>query len=129
MKTQNRVNDIPARLWNSFLPIPDYPESPSATASFCSIIAEVGRKWWPQTDDKISPVTTSIVSQSILNQYLITPDSALLRFEMKKGHSVLEPEVSPEQNMYLSYVTWGEFEEECGMSPVSYTHLTLPTKA
>ena len=31
---------------------------------------------------------------------------------------MMEPEFSPKQDVYLSYVTWAEFEEECAMSRV-----------
>ena len=63
-------------------------------------------------------MTTRIVNQSLENQYLITPDSAVLQFMMEKGQSFIEPQDSPKENVHLSYVTWEEFEEECGMSRV-----------
>ena len=110
--------DIAARYWKSFIQTPDYPEYPSGTASFCSVIAEVARKW-SLAGDAIGPKTTNIVRQSIGDEYLITPESVPLLFNGDiNGEYANDSKLIREQETNLRYLTWTEFEDDCGASRV-----------
>jgi hypothetical protein len=113
----NDVVDIPARHWKSFIQTPDHPEYPSGTASFCSAIAEVARKWWLD-GDKIGSKTTNM-RQSQKNEYLITPELVPLHF-YSNTNGPYGPESKPigANDESLHYWTWTELEEDCGASRV-----------
>ena len=78
------MNNTSISHWRSYINTPDYPEYPSATASFCSNIAEVAKNWW-KDGDAIGPQTTKIVHQSQRNEYLISPQSVPLQLKLNRN--------------------------------------------
>jgi len=85
------VNDLPASEWRSYLNVADHPEYPSATASFCAAHAESSRHF---------------LESDVLNW----------PFNRPSGSSVVEPGITPENDIAVEFATWTEFEEDCGLS-------------
>jgi hypothetical protein len=67
------------------------PEYPSATAALCGAHAQVLRRFYG-TDDLGFAV------------------------QVPRGSSIVEPGMTPATDMVLSYPTWTDFEQECGLS-------------
>ena len=88
---QGTVSDLPASQWRSYLPVADHPEYPSGSTGFCEAHAEASRLFF-KTDD--------------LNWTVLTP----------AGSSVIEPGITPSQDMLLNWETWSDFAEDCGNS-------------
>ena len=110
--------EISGKTWKSYLQVPNYPEYPSATASFCSVLAEVSRKWL-SSGDTIGPKTTKLQHQPSNNEYLLVPQVSLLRFYANKiGQYRLKPMSNDTQEILSQYSTWSEFEEQCALSRV-----------
>lgn len=85
------VNDIPANEWRSYLNVGNHPEYPSGSASFCSAHAQVIRRFFNSDDLGFS-------------------------LSVAKGSSKVEPGVTPASDIVLTWSTWTEFEENCGLS-------------
>ncbi|WP_444930698.1 vanadium-dependent haloperoxidase [Microbulbifer sp. SSSA002] len=88
------VDDLPASQWTSYLPVADHPEYPSASASFCAAHAETSRLFLPQED--------------ALGYTVLAP----------AGSSQIEPGITPQVDLSLTFPTWTAFEEDCGNSRV-----------
>ena len=88
---QGTVDDIPGNEWQSYLPVANHPEYPSASASFCWAHAKVSRLYFG-TDD--------------LNW----------TFPVPAGSSVIEPGHTPQSDIVISFPTWTDFAERCGQS-------------
>lgn len=82
---------IPANQWQSYLPVADHPEYPSASAAFCSAHAQSSRLF-------------------------LGTDNLGWSIDVPQGTSRIEPGHTPQQNITIGWNTWSEFEEECGMS-------------
>jgi hypothetical protein len=82
---------LPASKWKSYLPVADHPEYPSASAAFCAAHAQSSRLY---------------LGTDTLNWSLLVP----------QGTSRIEPGHTPLADLTISFATWTEFEEECGMS-------------
>merc|ERR1711879_464613 len=85
------VNDIPADQWMSYLPSPDHPEYPSATAGLCYTFASAMRTYLG--DDNLDWTVT-----------------------LPKGSSRIEPGSVPAQDIVTTYDTFSDFAYECGQS-------------
>lgn len=85
------VADMRGTEWRSYLNTANHPEYPSASAAFCAAHAQVLRRFYG-TDDLGFVVSVA------------------------KGSSVVEPGVTPAASLLLSYPTWTDFEQECGLS-------------
>jgi len=85
------VNDMPASQWNSYLGVADHPEYPSASASFCAAHAEASRLY-------------------------LGNDSFGWSVPFAKGSSLVEPGITPANDINASWNTWSEFEQDCGQS-------------
>lgn len=85
------VHDLPASEWRSYLNTADHPEYPSASASFCAAHAEASRKF---------------LGSDFLNWKMPAP----------QGSSIVEPGITPANDLVLSWDTWTEFEQDCGLS-------------
>ncbi len=90
---QGTVSDLPASQWTSYLPVADHPEYPSASASFCAAHAESARLF---------------LGSDNLNYSVPTP----------QGSSVIEPGITPAQDITLHFPTWTDLEQKCGVSRV-----------
>jgi hypothetical protein len=88
---QGTVTDLPASEWQSYLPVANHPEYPSASASFCAAHAQVAR------------------------HYLGT-DTLGWAIPVAQGSSKIEPGVTPQSNAVLEFPTWTDFESDCGIS-------------
>ena len=79
------------REWKSYLPTANHPEYPSGSASFCSAHAQAMRRYF-NSDSLGWPVL------------------------FLRGSSRIEPGVSPANDLTLSFPTWTDFEQRCGLS-------------
>jgi hypothetical protein len=88
---QGTVTDLPASQWRGYLRVADHPEYPSGSTGFCEAHAQASRRYFG--DDHLGwPV----------------PAPA--------GSSIIEPGVTPEQDLTLGFATWSDFAEACGLS-------------
>lgn len=88
---QGTVDDITGAEWRPYLQSANHPEYPSATASFCRAHA------------------TAATLFTGSNEFgWDVPYAA--------GSSFVEPGVSPSADVTLSYPTWDDFSDECGIS-------------
>ena len=85
------VYDMPADQWESYLPVANHPEYPSATASFCTAHAQVMRK--------------------LHGEYSIN-----FTYNIEAGGSRIEPGITPSTDLSLSWTNWTDFENDCGQS-------------
>ena len=85
------AGSVPARQWQSYLPVADHPEYPSASAAFCSAHAESSRLY-------------------------LGSDNLGYTIQVPQGSSRIEPGHTPQAPLTISWATWTEFETECGMS-------------
>lgn len=85
------VHDLPAEQWRGYLPVADHPEYPSGSTSLCAAETQAVRRF-------------------------LGTDQVHFRFERKAGSSVIEPGVTPRQDMVLSWDTWTDWMHDCGMS-------------
>lgn len=88
---QGTVNDLPGEEWQSYLPVADHPEYPSGSASFCSAHATSSRLFFGT-------------------------DQLGWSFPVPQGSSVIEPGHTPQSDLVISFPTWTDFEETCGMT-------------
>lgn len=88
---QGTVNDLPGEEWQSYLPVADHPEYPSGSASFCSAHATSSRLFFGT-------------------------DQLGWSFPVPQGSSVIEPGHTPQSELVISFPTWTDFEETCGMT-------------
>ena len=85
------VTDLPANDWKEYLDVADHAEYPSGSASFCAAHAQSARR---------------LLNSDALNWTVPTP----------RGSSLVEPGVTPSADLNLNWMTWTEFETDCGMS-------------
>lgn len=85
------VNDLPANQWRSYLPVADHPEYPSGSTGFCEAHAQASRLF---------------LGSDYLGWNVPVP----------AGSSVVEPGITPLQDMNLYWRTWTKFAEDCGNS-------------
>ena len=88
---KGKVTDLPASQWRSYLNTADHPEYPSGSASFCSAHSQAARRF---------------LGSDVLGWAVPIP----------KGISVIEPGVTPANDIVLSWATWSDFERDCGLS-------------
>jgi hypothetical protein len=85
------VSNLPAGQWTSYLAVADHPEYPSGSASFCAAHAEASRLY-------------------------LGSDALGWSITFPKGSSRIEPGVTPASDLTVTWNTWTEFAEDCGMS-------------
>lgn len=85
------VSDITGNDWRSYLQSADHPEYPSASASFCAAHGQAMRRFFGSDD---------------LGWVVDAP----------QGSSLIEPGITPSSDLQLTWATWSEFEEDCGLS-------------
>ena len=97
---QGTVNDITGNEWRSYLNVANHPEYPSATASFCAAHA---------TASKLYLAARNSASN---------PDGNTLGWQVSRaaGSSFVEPGVTPANDLTLTFETWDQLREECGLS-------------
>ena len=85
--------DIPASQWQSYLPVSDHPEYPSASTCACAAHGQAARHFFG-TDE--------------LNWTVTFP----------AGSSLVEPGVTPAEDLSVTFETWSQLEAACGESRV-----------
>jgi vanadium-dependent haloperoxidase-like protein/uncharacterized protein DUF6851 len=85
------VSDIPASEWRSYLNTADHPEYPSGSAAFCGAHAQSSRRF-------------------------LGSDNLGWSVHFARGSSRIEPGVTPASDIVLTFNTWTEFEQNCGLS-------------
>ena len=100
---------VPGNLWRSYLQTADHPEYPSATTCFCAAYAEAWRLY-SGTDDL--PVYTE--GDGVVHGYTAT---------LEAGSSLIEPQVTPSEDVEVVFDSWSDYEQRCAASRViSGTH-------
>jgi hypothetical protein len=99
------VTDIPASQWTSYVPVTDHPEYPSGSTSLCAELAEVQRHF--KGTDKVD-----------------------VTFAFPKGSSVIEPGITPAQDVTLHWDTGTDFVNDCAQSRIDGgVHFRAATEA
>ncbi len=100
---------IPGNEWQSYLQTADHPEYPSATTCFCAAYAESWRLY-TGTDD----IRTYVNGDETIHGYKVT---------LPAGSSLIEPGVTPSEDVHVVFDTWSDYEQRCAASRViSGTH-------
>ena len=84
--------ELPANQWVSYVQNADHSDYPSGTTIFCSAYAQAFRRY--SGSEEIEGFTTVL----------------------RTGSSVIEPEVTPVDDVIIRFGTWTEYEETCGES-------------
>ena len=85
--------DIPASQWQSYIPVADHPEYPSASTCTCAAHGEAARLFFDS-------------------------DELGWTFTFAAGSSRIEPGITPAQDLTVTIDTWTELEQICGQSRV-----------
>lgn len=85
--------EIPATRWESYIPVADHPEYPSASSCACRAHGQAARRYFGADE---------------LGWSITFP----------AGSSRIEPGITPAEDVTLHFATWTEFEEACGRSRV-----------
>ena len=85
------VHDITGNEWQSYLVTPDHPEYPSVSTSLCGAYTQAAR-------------------------LMLGGDEINSEVVVKAGQSVVEPGITPHEDVVLSWPTWTELSADCGMS-------------
>ncbi len=85
--------EIPASQWQSYIPVSDHTEYPSASTCGCYAHGQALRRYF-ETDE--------------LNWTVTFP----------AGSSRIEPGITPAEDIQVHFESWTEFEEDCGESRV-----------
>ena len=82
--------ELPADQWVSYVQNADHSDYPSATTAFCAAYAQAFRRY--SGSEVIEDFTTVL----------------------EEGSSVIEPEVTPADDVTIEFETWTEYEQTCG---------------
>ena len=82
--------ELPASGWISYVQNADHSDYPSATTAFCAAYAQAFRRY--SGSEQIENFTTVL----------------------QAGSSVIEPEITPAQNVTIEFETWTDYEQTCG---------------
>lgn len=88
------VTDMPGNEWRSYMTTADHPEYPSASTCFCAAYAQANRR-------------------------LLGTDDFGYRVLVRKGSSDVEPGITPHKTLLLTFNTFTDFENDCGMARVN----------
>lgn len=94
------VNDLPANEWKSYLEEADHPEYPSASTCFCYAHAQAVRSYIP------------------LGSEMPLGDTLNWTVLQEKGSSRIEPGITPDSNINLTFETWTDWANDCGQSRI-----------
>nr|ABS50464.1 NapH4 [Streptomyces aculeolatus] len=87
------VDDIRANEWAGYLPVGDHPEYPSGSTTVGSAASQAARRFFDSDD---------------LNW----------EFDFEVGKSIVEPGITPVENVRVSFPTWTDFNKRCAYSRV-----------
>ena len=87
------VDDIPADQWAGFLPVGDHPEYPSGSTTVGSAASQAARRFFDS-------------------------DELNWEFDFEVGKSIVEPGITPVENVRVSFPTWTDFNKRCAYSRV-----------
>lgn len=87
------VKNMPGAEWRSYLNTADHPEYPSGSSCFCAAQAEAMRRF--TGTDTLGWVVPQLA-----------------------GSSQIEPGITPKKTFNISFPTWTDFEQTCGISRV-----------
>ena len=96
---------IPANTWQSYMTTGDHPEYPSATTCFCAAYAEAWRLY----------TGTDEIQDVVLPTGDAVPGYVGVR---NAGSSIMEPGITPVEDVELRFDSWTQFEQECADSRV-----------
>ncbi len=104
---QGTVSDITGNEWQSYLPVANHPEYPSATASFCAAHATAADAYLTDRD----PANAGVLNWSA---QLPLPFTGMPGIQ--PGSSFVEPGVTPATLIQLDYPQWDDLKRDCGLS-------------
>lgn len=87
------VEELPGAHWRSYLGVADHPEYPSGSASFCGAHAEASRLFFKS-------------------------DELGWEVPVLEGSSLVEPGLTPMDDITLVFDTWTDFQDKCDISRV-----------
>ncbi len=87
------TTEIPASQWQSYIPVADHPEYPSASTCSCAAHGQASRHFFG-TDELGWTVT------------------------FRAGSSLIEPGVTPAEDLTVTFDTWTDLEVACGQSRI-----------
>jgi hypothetical protein len=85
------VHDITGNEWQSYLTTPDHPEYPSVSTTLCLAYTQAAR-------------------------LMLGTDEIKAEIHIPAGSSLIEPGITPEQDVTLKWHTWTDLAADCGMS-------------
>ncbi|MHA4819486.1 vanadium-dependent haloperoxidase [Streptomyces aculeolatus] len=85
------VDDMPANEWAAYLSVGDHPEYPSGSTTICAAQAQAARRYF---DD----------------------DTLDWRQPIPAGSSVVEPGITPAEDVEFHWPTWTDYNRDCGIS-------------
>ncbi|MEV1143947.1 vanadium-dependent haloperoxidase [Micromonospora sp. NPDC049799] len=88
---KGRVTDLPAEQWRGYLLVADHAEYPSGSTALCAAEVQAARRF-------------------------LGTDQVHFRFERPAGSSIIEPGLTPREDLVLSWDTWTDWMHDCGMS-------------
>ena len=97
---QGTVSDITGDEWQSYLPVANHPEYPSATASFCAAHATASKLYLAARNDPSNPTGNTL-------------DWSAFR---AAGSSFVEPGITPAADATVTFATWDDLKNDCGLS-------------
>ena len=87
------TTEVPANQWQSYIPVSDHPEYPSASTCSCAAHGQAARHFFGS--DELNWTVT-----------------------FRAGSSLIEPGVTPAEDLTVTFDTWTDLEEACGQSRV-----------
>ena len=85
------VNNLPGSAWQSYLPVANHPEYPSGSTGFCEAHAQASRLFF-------------------------NSDQLGWQVPAAAGSSIIEPGITPANDLVLSWDNWTDFANDCGNS-------------
>lgn len=85
------VFDLPGDKWSSYLPVANHPEYPSGSTGFCEAHAQASRLFFAS-------------------------DTLGWQVPVAAGSSLIEPGITPANDLLLTWESWTDFASDCGES-------------
>ncbi|NJP48227.1 vanadium-dependent haloperoxidase [Streptomyces sp. PRB2-1] len=87
------VHNLKASQWAEYISVADHPEYPSVSTTLCEAHAQACRRF-------------------------LGTDNVDLNFTFPKGSSVVEPGITPAQDLTVHFDTWTDFAHACGQARI-----------
>lgn len=108
---KGNVDDMPGKDWRPYLQSANHPEYPSASASFCRAHSTSTQRYLKEIVGLDDSTANDL---SFWTPALLPPEFNVL--QKPAGSSLIEPGVTPSSEVILSWNTWDDFSDDCGIS-------------